>query len=265
LFSFPRAGEDVDKYLVDIELSPRRCGVYLSAMRIRLGELRRVVREVLQEDRESFLTTSEPIVKGKGPSAPRDIKRLWNTEADHGFFTGLTKVHWVRRYQDLRFFDKGGSRDEVSVGLYLTGKKVSPASAWMEPGVGVVLQGRVTLASNDMGSIWTGYADEAQPQHTKTSGAVRRGTMMNMSALEDYIIDAASFKEAGSMGNEGVLDNWRPVAIVLTDVGAFNPDVLRYVKDLVTDGLAFKGISVVDQNMKPLDLDALLEELYRED
>jgi hypothetical protein len=156
-------------------------------MKIRLGELRRVIRGVLQEDRESFLSASEPIVKGKGPSAPRDVKRLWNAEADHGFFAGLTKVHWVRRYLDLRFFDKGGSRDEVSVGLYLPGQKLSPASAWMEPGVGVVLQGRVTLASNDMGSIWTGYADEAQPQHTKTSGAVRRGTMMNMSALEDYI------------------------------------------------------------------------------
>ena len=234
-------------------------------MKIRLAELRRVIQEVLLEDKESFLSASEPIIKGKSPSAPRDIKRLWNAEADHDFFAGLTKIHWVRRYQALRFFDEGRGRDEVSVGLYLPGKKVSPASAWMEPGVGVVLQGRVTLASNDMGSIWTGYADEAQPQHAKTSGAVRRGTMMNMSALEDYIIDAASFKEAGSMGNEGVLDNWRPVAIVLTDVGAFNPDVIKYVKSLVDYGKAFKGISVVDQNMKPLDLDNLLDELYREE
>ena len=234
-------------------------------MKIRLDELRRIIQDVILEDRDSFLSSAEPMIKSKGPSAPRDIKRLWNSEADHGFFAGLTKVHWVRRYQDLRFFDKGGSRDEVSVGLYLPGKKASPASAWMEPGVGVVLQGRVTLASNDMGSIWTGYADDAQPQHMKTSGAVRRGTMMNMSALEDYIIDAASFKEAGSMGNEGVLDNWRPVAIVLTDVGAFNPDVIRYAKELVTYGSAFKKMNVVDQNMKPIDLDALLEELYHED
>ncbi len=234
-------------------------------MKIRLAELRKVIRGVLDEDKVSFLSASEPIVKGKGPSGPRDIKRLWNAEADHGFFAGLTKVHWVRRTPALRYFDEGKGRDEISVGLYLPGKKLSPASAWLEPGVGVVLRGRVTLASNDMGSIWTGYADEAQPQHTKTSGAVRRGTMMNMSALEDYIIDASSFKEAGSMGNEGVLDNWRPVAIVLTDVGAFNPDVIKYVKDLVTYGAAFKGINVVDQNMKPLDLDALLEELYRED
>jgi hypothetical protein len=234
-------------------------------MKIRLSELRRIIRGVLEEDRESFLSASEPIIKGKGPSAPRDIKRLWNAEADHGFFAGLTKVHWVRRYHDLRFFDEGRGRDEVSVGLYLPGQKLSPASAWMEPGVGVVLQGRVTLASNDMGSIWTGYADEAQPQHAKTSGAVRRGTMMNMSALEDYIIDASSFKKAGSMGNEGVLDNWRPVAIVLTDVGAFNPDVIRYAKELVTYGSAFKKMNVVDQNMKPIDLDALLEELYHED
>ena len=67
------------------------------------------------------------------------------------------------------------------------------------------------------------------------------------------------------MGNEGVLDNWSPVAIVLTDVGAFNPDVIKYVKSLVDYGSAFKGMNVVDQNMKPLDLDVLLEELYRED
>jgi len=234
-------------------------------MKIRLEELRRIIRDVILEDRESFLSSAETMIKGKGPSTPRDVKRLWNAEADHGFFAGLTKVHWVRRMPDLEYFNKSGGRDEISVGLYLPGKKVSPASSWMEPGVGVVLQGRVTLASNDMGSIWTGYADEAQPQHVKTSGAVRRGTMMNMSALEDYIIDAASFKETGSMGNEGVLDNWRPVAIVLTDVGAFNPDVIKYVKNLVVYGGSLKGVDVVDQMMKPLDLDALLQELYHED
>lgn len=234
-------------------------------MKIRLNKLRAIIHDVIREDRESFLSASEPIIKDKRSSAPRDVKRLWNSEADHAFFSGLTKVHWVRKVVNLRFFDKSGSRDEVSVGLYLPGKKLSPASAWMEPGVGVVLQGRVTLASNDMGSIWTGYADEVQPQHAKTSGAVRRGTMMNMSALEDYIVDAASFKEAGSMGNEGVLDNWHPVAIVLTEVGAFNPDVIKYVKSLVDYGNEFKGINVVDQSMNPLDLDALLEDLYHED
>jgi hypothetical protein len=204
-------------------------------------------RRFLNEDLDSFLRRSEPRLATKDDPLPRDIKRMWNEEADHQFFDGLTKVHWIRRVEDLQYFDRPSGRDELSVSLYLPGGSPTPPGAWMEPGVGVQLRGRITLAANDMGSLVTGYRDELEDKPNKnTSGAVRRaaGRKMTREYLSDYILDAGSFKN-GSRANEGVIDNWKPIGIILTDVGSFNEDTVGEVERIMSTSKYLSNLPIL--------------------
>ncbi|NBT35363.1 MAG: hypothetical protein EBT03_07465, partial [Betaproteobacteria bacterium] len=131
-----------------------------------------------------------------------------------------------------------------SVNLFRRGQTLE--SDWGE--VGIVLEGRVTLASNDMDSLYTGYAgasipSEDSPRSPSASrkrpeaalGYVMPGqeTLADMTRknqglatppaggsnpLAHFILDAGSFQASRSASNEGVLASWRPVGFVLSGV-----------------------------------------------
>ena len=62
--------------------------------------LERYLRLALSEDREAFMARAgAAVARAKTPTLPREVKKIWNEEADHDFFRGLVKVHWVSRPQ----------------------------------------------------------------------------------------------------------------------------------------------------------------------
>lgn len=211
-----------------------------------MDTLQQYLRLALSEDRDTFMARAGAAVAGpKTPALPREVKKIWNAEADHDFFKGLTKVHWVSRPEQLLFFADPSNRSrEVSVNLFGRGQPLE--SDWGE--VGVVLEGRVTLASNDMDSLYTGYAGSRVPsadsprspsasrkrpeaalgwvmpgQETladkiRKSQGLGATTAGGKDPLAHFILDAGSFDAARSASSEGVVASWRPVGFVMSGV-----------------------------------------------
>jgi len=216
-------------------------------MKIRLGELRAIVRRALLEDKASFLSAVEPVLKDRDESIPRAVKKLWNDHADHSFFEGLDKVHWVLAEDLEGLLSPGAGGREISVSLYRPGAELvpahefgSPARSFSDEGVelGVKLDGRVVLASNNMDSLFTGYG---------YSGAkVKRGRvdMQEMWAFNNYILDAKSFRETSSdrsgRMNEGLLAHWHPIAVVM---GAYRSRDRRGMKRFIEGVQASKVLT----------------------
>lgn len=192
--------------------------------------IRNLIREMILEDAEGFKARTSSInyddmsAEYRGEpvapkSIPREVKAAWNQEADHAFFDSLTKVHWIRGIQgmwnvadNMLDFIKANRKDEVSVMGYIGNPK---PSRWGD--FGVMIQGRTTLAARNMNSIFSGYYASMDPQaiksYRKTSGIPRRAKVFGPETSGAFMFGAQDFGEEG-LGNELIVDNWRPVGLV---------------------------------------------------
>ena len=205
-------------------------------MRITESQLRRIIREELNEDLQGFLRRTADISYGKSDAEvlplSRAVKQAWSAEADHEFFKTLVKVHWIsgtpkshfRVFERMRAFLDASGRDEIATMGYIDRPS---ASQWGE--FGVMVQGSTTLAAKDMNVISSGYYRDVDPdtieKYSKTSGTRRRASGFNPVKAKGFILDADSF---GSMylGNELIVGNWRPTGLVAP---------LRFFNDLKED------------------------------
>jgi hypothetical protein len=228
-----------------------------------MRKLREFVKIVLREDLKSFLVASKDIdynivdYTRKAPELDitfdedgnkaakkdaRSLKTMWKMNADHAFFKGLHKVHWLSHAdRDLR----GGKmqqqllktlsmskHDEISTMLYKPGTKIE-SYGW--GGVGVMLSGHVTLAANNMDYITSGYAgvvDTKKLEKYKNSGVPKRALLSRDLDRRFFILDDASFNPFYLLANEGIVDNWKAVGIVIED------DYLEYMTRKETDFLS---------------------------
>jgi hypothetical protein len=159
----------------------------------------------------------------------RDLKRIWSEEADHGFMDSVVKIHWIssRRasthrsaIQAIKKFLSVSGKNEISTSGYLPDSREF-RSTWGD--YGVIVKGRTTFAANHMDQIFSGYASKLPDnvvQKYQSSGVPKRPTVFNTSGAfsigKDYILDAASFgPSTAELGNEFIVGNWRPVAIVM--------------------------------------------------
>ena len=180
----------------------------------------------IEEDQQGFLTKTKgkgyhvgsynPLFMGDPESKQkaRDVKRAFAEEADHAFFQSVVKIHWLQGdvQQRLQKILNASGKDEISTSGYKSGMPLM--SSWGN--VGVELQGRSTLAANDMDYIYSGYIEDMNPKEIekyKSSGIPKRATGFGTSAM-GYALDAKSFK--GGQRSEIILDNWKPVALVLS-------------------------------------------------
>ena len=246
-------------------------------MRITESQLRRYIRKVLAEDRESFLQATkginiEPDAYRNIPQK-RQVKQIWNQQADHNFMKSLVKVHWLAAHvpqevvQRLNWFLSNPGKDEVSTTAYLPGERLE--SSWGV--VGVRLEGRVTLAANDMNALVTGYAEDFSAIHPDkvekwkaTSGVPRRPEGFTPWLSGAYILDRDSFDETHMRPNEAVLDNWRVVSVVVAPKAMKNflkgRSGAKYYMQLL-EMVKEEGLPVMDNDGNPLDLTQLIEDL----
>ena len=197
--------------------------------------VRRLIREMLLEDLAKFKektkdidymhsmsdpTFDDPYYKDRPYKAQaKDIKRTWTQEADHEFMKSIIKVHWLSGFNvgyaldDLLSLPRN---NEIATMGYLPGAG-RVTSSWGK--AGVIVQGRVTLAANDMNAITSGYFKDV-PQEViskyKSSGTPRRSLMFNDLTSGEYVLDRETFKPEMSRHNEFIVDNWKPVGIVIT-------------------------------------------------
>jgi hypothetical protein len=180
----------------------------------------------IKEDLQGFLDKTsgkgyrgdayDPLFKNNpaGKLKARHAKRSWSEEADIAFFQSLTKIHWfqIEPAQRLRKILSASGKDEISTSAYRSGKQLHNDWGF----VGIELQGRPTLAANDMDHVYSGYSEDIKPEDVekhKSSGLPRRATMFINA--KGYSLDAESFKDGSR--SEIILDNWKPVALILTD------------------------------------------------
>ena len=198
-------------------------------MRLSESRLRQEIRKILKEDLAGFLRDSQDLgyfgstysdeesaqrADSDSLEKSRTLKKVWAANADHGFFKSLIKVHWLRApgYQ-IKWFLENSGKDEVSTTGYIPGMKLQ--SLWGS--IGVVLDGRVTLASNSMSSIVSGYhediTDDVRKFHA-SSGVPKRAMFFNREAAKTFILDRASFKPTEE-DNEMIVDNWKLICVAL--------------------------------------------------
>jgi len=199
--------------------------------------IRQLIREILLEDFESWkeamktgpayvdIQTSDMPNKDRARQ-PREVKQAWNQHADHSFFDTLVKVHWLSGYLIdyqqksgvgmIKSLVKATGKDEISTMGYLPGARLD--TSWGR--YGVVIQGRTTLAANDMDILQTGeYPKGYAPARKKwkSSGFPRRPSSFQPYMASTYILDRDSFDEFETDHNELVVDNWKAVGFVIPD------------------------------------------------
>lgn len=254
---------------------------------------RHLIREMLLEDLKGFQqrtkgsdymssfddpTFDQPYQKQlPHKTLAKDVKRAWAQEADHNFMKSLIKVHWLsgldwEKKLD-RFLSLGGNNEVSAMGYLPDSKKVK--SSWGT--VGVIIQGRVTLAANDMNAITSGYFKDVPGEVTskyKSSGVPRRATMFRSdpsafggAGSQNYILDRESFNPERSRHNEFIVDNWNPVALVIdSEADLFLDSVRAAVKGKIrpvyldyAKGMLKQGLPIYDMTMTPIDRNKLEE------
>jgi len=221
--------------------------------------IRQLIREMLSEDLAGFVDRTKDIdysssiddptfdaewQKGlSNKSMAKDVKRAWAAEADHEFMKSLIKVHWINYMMknwegNFEKFMTLRGNNEVSAMGYLPGSN-DVSGRWGH--LGILIQGRVTLAANNMDDVMSGYFKggfEKVASKYASSGVPRRPTIFksknaySYQGNKKYILDAESFDLRSSRENELIVDNWKVLGIVIgEDKDTFLKDVnsaIRY-------------------------------------
>ena len=221
--------------------------------------LRECIRELLAEDAMGFVHDLAAAGKefGKegedfyggdpGKGGGRAIKRAFNANADHQWLSTLDTVHWTGDLYAMKGL-KGKGKDELSATMTLPGEDFDWPLDY-----GLWIKGRITLAANNQDHLYTGmYSDfgagkegtEEEVAHRDKSsgrnkrplvskdysryGGLKRGNEFAEKVAKKipYLLDRSMWAPSGN-NNEALVDNWKPVGIILT-----SPDQIYSVSGL---------------------------------
>jgi len=263
---------------------------------IQLSELRSYIRALLKEDPMGFVhdlaaASGEFGEEGQdffggdpGKKGGKAIKRAFAKNADHNFLSSLDTVHWTGDLYGMEEL-KGKGKDELSATMTIPSDSFDGILDY-----GLWIKGRITLAANDQDMLYTGHystgaPDEKQIHIDKSSGRnklptvskdysrygqLKRGndfaekTARNM----PYVLDQSTWhKGIAGETNEALVDNWKPVGIILTNGDEINAisgldyiegtkeDIHEFaigvVKRIMLTALAF-GVPVYDEGREVL-------------
>tara|TARA_B100000700_G_scaffold200561_1_gene220575 strand:- start:24486 stop:25595 length:1110 start_codon:yes stop_codon:yes gene_type:complete len=177
----------------------------------------------------------------------RKLKQLFAKHADHEFLKKLNTVHWTGDEYDLKYLMAVTNKDELSATISAPGH---PFSKPRRVSYGLWIKGKITYAANNMDHIHSGHRGDYFPlyrseekyfseeelekakQRKRSSGInkVPRKAPYNFDfALErsqysprflerfPYILDAKTFNPTNRTTNEALVDNWKPIGLIITD------------------------------------------------
>jgi hypothetical protein len=177
-------------------------------MQITKAHLRQIIREALLEDLAGFMDRTKDIDYMHTMDDPT-FDDPYYKDSPYKTLSGWN-VGWA--LNDLLSLSRN---NEIATMGYLPGEG-RVTSSWGK--AGVIVQGRVTLAANDMEAITSGYFKEVPDEvisKYKSSGIPRRALTFNNLKSGEYILDRASFNPEMSRHNEFIVDNWKPVGVVI--------------------------------------------------
>lgn len=152
----------------------------------------------------------------------RKLKLAFAAHADREFLDSLKYVHWTTfRRRALGMLAPEiiedvdvNSRDELSAMAYLPGE-LPGRSVFGK--YGLVIDGYVTLLSNDMDALQSGYTHnykKADPQRVASSGA-NKG--IAVADDESVVLTAEDWNPTQGLGNEALIDNWKITGLIVPD------------------------------------------------
>ena len=206
-----------------------------------MKHLRQYIRQILSEiaynRRNAFLadlygdnfdhhfeeSEETPEAYRRMAAAGRKMKTAFAQHADREWLNSLKYVHWTGfRRRALAMLApeiiKGvdvNPRDELSAAAYLPGNIAGRSSGFGQ--YGLIITGHVTLLSNDMNSLQTGYTHhykKADPQRVASSGA-NKG--IGYAFDPDIVLSEDDWDPQGVLGNEALVDNWEPQGLIVPD------------------------------------------------
>ncbi len=216
--------------------------------------LREYIRELLTEDPVGFVhdlaaASDEFGRKGEeffggdpGKGGGRAIKRAFNANADHKWLATLDTVHWTGDFYAMEGL-KGKGKDELSVTMTIPGEDFDWPLDY-----GLWVKGRITLAANEQDDLFSGFYGDygsgkgmsglsrKQAAHRDASSGrnkrpqvskdysrydrLKRGNDFSEKMAREnipYVLDQSTWNPSKTKSNnEALVDNWRPVGIILT-------------------------------------------------
>lgn len=195
-----------------------------------------------------------------GKEAGREIKHAFNKNADHQFLSTLDTVHWTNDFYGLEGM-KGRGKDELSTTMTPPGSSFVPAAGLP---YGMWIKGRITLATNEQDSMYSGFHGDYGPgaegseeevahrdrssgrnkrpsvsKNYKNYGKLERGNEYMEKMARDgipYILDQSTWNPSKtSSNNEALVDNWRPIGIIVAkdDVAGA---IIKTAENLISGG-----------------------------
>ncbi len=212
--------------------------------------LREYISALLREDPMGFVhdlaaasdqfgEKGQPFFGGNpGKGGGKAIKRAFSANADYNFLNTLNTVHWTTDIYGMKQL-MGKGKDELSTVMTLPGENTD-----FEAGeYGLWIKGRITLAANDQDQLFTGFyhnygkgpegSEDEISHRDKSSGRNKRPTVskdfsrygklqpdnefhQKMARNIPYVLDRSTWDPTATRTtNEALVDNWRPVGIVL--------------------------------------------------
>lgn len=213
-------------------------------------QLRKYIRQILLEDAMGFVhdlaaasdefgEEGKPFFGGNpGKAGGRAIKKAFNKNADHKWLATLDTIHWSwDLYGMIELMGKG--KDELSANMVLPSEDFPPESGEY----GLWIKGRITLATNNMDELYSGHHEDYGPgkegteeevaHRDRSSGRNKRPTVSKdysrygnlkpgtefgekMARNIPYVLDETMWDPNDWHGNEALVDNWKPIGIVVT-------------------------------------------------
>ena len=230
-------------------------------MKIAEAQLRKIIQEIILEGRRDFEQATrdinyfsefeDPLFAEPGSKKniepARNVKQAWAMAVDkieedeyeegaqpprisraRQWMQSLHKVTWMPYEGDIlshlyKFLDSTDRRGEIACALTVPGHEMERTGGWSW--LGVEVDGWVTLAAEDMGSLMTGYIGRVpqwQHQRFASSGSPRKPTRFNSQLGSRYILgpeDAPKLIEPEG-STEALVANWTPKRIIINTAAA---------------------------------------------
>jgi hypothetical protein len=243
-------------------------------MRLSESALRRIIRdEILQEDLRGFLDATRDIEYSasggdvnftgrdkKYKDKARAVKRAWADNSDQsGLQAAVRLVHWFpdAARQAPRFLGMGRN-NEISASMYPKGKDL--VSVWGP--VGMLIEGWITLAANEMNDLMTGYGASSRAKDSKyysSSGLRKRPAHYYARHAGSFVLGPEDLKD--SSRNEAVVASWSPISWVLQPsfFDYYVPKLKRYQREELLALFRSSGLPIIGSDGRKIDIEDLGE------
>jgi hypothetical protein len=177
------------------DMTPEQLTAWLGAENIHNGS-----HFMSPEDNQKYQELCQTDLK----EAIKFLREMWEVYADHDFIKSFALVHWVGNSEDgLSGIERlvGSSRHEVEISTqgYQDNESLKNAPRWLRDKFGVLIDGNVTLASNEdiQTNQWHNLQEDDAVKRRKYTEWANRLMTNEQNCVSPYEFAVGDWKAAG--------------------------------------------------------------------